>query len=448
MVDDAELVARSRKRDREAFGALVDRHQRLVFGVALARTRDPALAEDVAQEAFVAAWRDLGRLREGDRIGPWVAGIARNLAAGAVRTRARREATALPVNDEVAASPEDDLLAAEDRALLSRALADVPEAFREVLVLYYLEGESITRIAAALELREDLVKQRLSRGRRALRESVARRVESALDRARHRPHLRAAVLAALGTLGVATAAHASRAGKAAFMITAKQGALAGAALAAVAGGAIWLARGSSHATTTPTPPPTSAPTTRTAAASPPRANSPVVAKRDTPAEHAERLAAIRAEAARHAAATPAAPAAGPTPTSAGGGGGDVEGGGGGAKPPVDGDMDKDYIRSSMQALVPMLGDCYSDALQRSPGLGAGSIAVDFTIEGEPDAGGVISESKVDATESSLTDPGLRECIEQTMYSLDISAPTHGGTVKVHYPFSFSPGDDGSGSGSG
>src|SRR5262245_53492858 len=92
---DAELVARSRLRDHEAFGQLVERHQRLVFGVALARCHDPALAEDLAQEAFVAAWRDLDRLRDGERVGSWVAGIARNLASSAARTSARR-AGALP----------------------------------------------------------------------------------------------------------------------------------------------------------------------------------------------------------------------------------------------------------------------------------------------------------------------------------------------------------------
>lgn len=59
MTSDVELVERSRARDANAFGELVARHQQLVFGVALARCHDPALAEDLAQEAFVTAWRDL-----------------------------------------------------------------------------------------------------------------------------------------------------------------------------------------------------------------------------------------------------------------------------------------------------------------------------------------------------------------------------------------------------
>src|SRR5688500_13678405 len=88
---DGELVDRSRAGDREAFGQLVERHQALVFAVALAATRERTRAEDVAQEAFVSAWRELGKLREHERFGAWVAGIARNVARGQRRTWARRQ---------------------------------------------------------------------------------------------------------------------------------------------------------------------------------------------------------------------------------------------------------------------------------------------------------------------------------------------------------------------
>src|SRR5690242_11076417 len=108
-VADAELVARSRRADAAAFGVLVERHQRLVFGVALARCKDPALAEEVAQEAFVAAWRDLDRLRDVERVGSWVAGIARNLAANATRKSARR--AALTVDEPATVpTPQDEAL--------------------------------------------------------------------------------------------------------------------------------------------------------------------------------------------------------------------------------------------------------------------------------------------------------------------------------------------------
>ncbi|HEU4728875.1 MAG TPA: sigma-70 family RNA polymerase sigma factor, partial [Kofleriaceae bacterium] len=235
---DADLVARSRARDAAAFGALVERHQRLVFGVALARCGDPALAEEVAQDAFVAAWRDLDRLRDAERVGAWVAGIARNLAASAARTRARRDGVTGPEAPAVP-TPEDEVLGREDRALLARALAEVPAAHREVLVLYYLEGESIARIAASLGIREDLVKQRLSRGRTALRDTVARRVETALAQVRPGRGFGAGVVAAVSALAARNAVAANAAGKLGVLMSASQK-LAIALAALVVAGATWF----------------------------------------------------------------------------------------------------------------------------------------------------------------------------------------------------------------
>lgn len=265
---DAELVARSRRHDAEAFSELVERHQRLVFGVALARCHDPALAEDVAQEAFVAAWRDLDRLRDVDRVGSWVAGIARNLAASAARDRARR--ADVPVLEQASVpTPQDEALAREDRELLQRALADVPDSYRETLVLYYMEGESVAAISDSLGIREDLVKQRLSRGRRALRDGVNARVETVLARARTGPTFRAGVITAIMASGARDATAAATAGKAMTMLATKKVAIAGltaktfaaaAVTCAVAGGAVWYgvrgddkpARSAAQTMTTPT----------------------------------------------------------------------------------------------------------------------------------------------------------------------------------------------------
>src|SRR5262245_61281853 len=91
MRSDPELVACAQAGDRDAFAALVDRYQRLVIGVALSITRDRALAEDIGQEAFVAAWKNLTKLDDPARIAPWLAGIARNLANNAIRKHARRK---------------------------------------------------------------------------------------------------------------------------------------------------------------------------------------------------------------------------------------------------------------------------------------------------------------------------------------------------------------------
>src|SRR5690606_21221931 len=108
---DAELGARVKARDRDGFAALVASYQAAVVGAALAITRDAALAEDLAQEVFVAAWRDLGRLRDAGRVGPYLVAAARNHARSAVRRRARRAAAGergAPPPPEPAPTPHDE----------------------------------------------------------------------------------------------------------------------------------------------------------------------------------------------------------------------------------------------------------------------------------------------------------------------------------------------------
>lgn len=420
---DAELVALCRRgSDTEAFRQLVERHKDLVFAVALAHTGDPALAEDVAQEAFVAAWRDIGRLREPDRIGSWVAGIARNLAHGAVRSRARRHRHQLD-EPPPTATPEDEVLAREDRALLARALAEVPAAHREALVLHYLEGLPVARIAEVLGVREDLVKQRLSRGRRALRASVATRVEAALVRARPGALFSAGVVAAARTPTAVSAA-----GKGLAMVSMKKTAIAAAAVVtvALAGGALYLERADGGEAEPDAPGIGNQSNRRAASARSPAAAKPepAMVRRIDPATRAARLEAIRR--ARR-------------PSAAGGGRRPA-----GKEPPpalasAEGDLEKEYIRDAVQGLIPLLAECYQQGLERDPAL-AGRVTVDFTIEGEPEVGGVVGESSIRT--SSIDDPAVLECIQETMYALEIEPPSGGGVVQVTYPFEFRPDDAG------
>jgi RNA polymerase sigma factor (sigma-70 family) len=419
MTADSELVERCRRRDTGAFGELVERHQRLVIGVALARCGDPALAEEVAQEAFVTAWRDLDHLREGARVGSWFAGIARNLAASATRRRVRRDAAALPEPAPVP-TPADLAIDREDRDLLARALADLPDAQREVLVLFYLDGESIARIAADLGTTDDVVKQRLSRGRRALRDGVADRVESALTRVRDRPSLRAGVVAALPATTAPKLAASSAAGKVFTMMSTTKWAIAAATVAAT-GGAIWLGTSARHDDAHASAP--AAPITAAAR----RAPGSLHVRRIDPATRDKLIEQIRAvQRATHdgASSQPAALGTsprGPAPQL--------------ALPPAH-DFDAAYVDSAVRELRPLLLQCYETALDSHPGL-AGKLVVHFTIEGDPDIGGVVGDSEVDAAASTIQDAAMGECVTQTMYALEIDPPP-GGTADVRYPFVFTP----------
>lgn len=434
-ISDADLVERSLRHDEAAFGSLVERHQRLVFGVALARCGDPALAEDVAQDAFVTAWRDLDRLRDAARVGSWVAGIARNLASNAARHRARRCAEAPPPESPPVPTPEDEVLGREDRELLQRALAGVPAAHREVLVLYYIEGESIARIAASLGIREDLVKQRLSRGRRALRETVARRVEAALARVRPGRGFGAGVVAAVSALAARKAVAANATGKVMLLMSGSHKGVLAIAIAAlvVAGGATWLVvRDRDHPGAEATAAPATPTTPKSPLATPAEAPGPLHVRRlRDAAERAALVEQIRIARTQRAGAAPriapspapgAVASSGPAPAL--------------PEPVPEPVVDKAYIRRAVRELLPLLRDCYDQGLEREPAL-AGTVVVDFTIEGEPGVGGVIGRSAIDPAGTTLPDAAARECIQETMYALEIDPPADGSVVTVRYPFAFS-----------
>ncbi len=203
---DAELVTAAVRGERAAFGALVERYQGVVCAVSYSRTGDRALSEDVAQETFIAAWRQLDRLRETGKIRAWLCGIARNLASKA-RKRSDRE-TAFEGELVATDNPFEAACDAESERVMRDAMSRVPETYREPLLLHYSEGLSVREIADALELSEAAVMQRLSRGRQYLAAGVTDLVERALRAQRTRRSLVAAVLAAL-PLAIPSPAEAS-----------------------------------------------------------------------------------------------------------------------------------------------------------------------------------------------------------------------------------------------
>lgn len=203
---DAELLAATRRGEHAAFGALVERYQGVVCAVTYSRTGDRALSEDVAQDTFLAAWRQLDQLREVERLCAWLCGIARNLARKA-RRKTSREALVDPsaesitaVRDGAEGGPFERVSEHESEHLVREALHRVPEAYREVLVLYYREQRSVRDVAAALGISEAAALQRLSRGRQHLADGVTQLVERSLRSALPRKSLVAGVLAALPAL--------------------------------------------------------------------------------------------------------------------------------------------------------------------------------------------------------------------------------------------------------
>jgi RNA polymerase sigma factor (sigma-70 family) len=205
---DIELLHASRAGHTEAFGRLVRRYQSLAWAVALGATGDPALSEEIAQEAFVTAWTELSTLRDLDKFSAWLCGIVRNLARYA-RRHQRRHAPGSPedAGEHLARvacpgpSPLDQAISREQHGILRDALGRVPEAYRVPLILFYSERKSLEQVARCLDLSEQTVKQRLCRGRKYLKQSVEQRLARAVAASVPRAGLGVAVLAAISLSG-------------------------------------------------------------------------------------------------------------------------------------------------------------------------------------------------------------------------------------------------------
>ncbi len=168
MESDAEFVSSVRRGDVEAFGRLIERYERSVLAAALAELRDVHLAEDVAQQTLLLAFRRLDTLRDEGKFGPWLMQIARRQVVDAVR--ARRVPVSVPLDDsqhETAdASGNQDWI--ENEHLLS-LVARLPDHERVLVGLRYFDGHSMAEIAGITGRPIGTVTKQLSRATRRLR---------------------------------------------------------------------------------------------------------------------------------------------------------------------------------------------------------------------------------------------------------------------------------------
>jgi RNA polymerase sigma factor (sigma-70 family) len=231
--NDTELVSRSLAGDFDAFSSIVSRYQTLICSLAYSRIGNLGLSEDIAQETFITAWKHLRLLREPAKLRAWLCGILRFRIHKSLRREGREPAHHAEPLESAHDSPGSEVIPSEhavgreEEAILWRSLERIPESYREPLILFYREHRSVEAVAAELELSEDAVKQRLSRGRKLLHQEVLAFVEGALERTKPGKSFALAILATLPVLS--TSAKAATLGAAA-----KAGAVAkGAALVGV-----------------------------------------------------------------------------------------------------------------------------------------------------------------------------------------------------------------------
>ncbi|HTL45430.1 MAG TPA: RNA polymerase sigma factor [Vicinamibacterales bacterium] len=159
----AALVDGARAGDRSAFGSLFERFAPMVHGILLARVR-PQDADDLTQEVFLSGMQQLHTLREARAFGGWIATIARNAAVDLYR----RSPVTTELPPTLAAPPPPAAEAAE----VLRAIRELPDAYRETLILRLVEGMSGPEIAAKTGLAAGSVRVNLHRGMKLLRERL------------------------------------------------------------------------------------------------------------------------------------------------------------------------------------------------------------------------------------------------------------------------------------
>lgn len=159
---DAQLVARCRKGDEDAWRELVERFSRYVYAICARVYRLPESdAEDVFQEVFARSFEHLGRLRDDDAIRPWLAQLTRRLCVDRLRASAR----VAPSGDELEppGEPADPFGELDEALSVHDALGTLPEDCREILDRFFARDESYRTIGDALDLPAGTIASRISR---------------------------------------------------------------------------------------------------------------------------------------------------------------------------------------------------------------------------------------------------------------------------------------------
>ncbi len=179
---DASLALSASRGDRQAFGRLVDRHKRSVYGLCLRLLRHPEDGRDAAQETFVRAFAALETYDPALPVGPWILRIARNHCLDLLRRRSGRPAEVAldggpegdtpELPDRATPAPDETLAARQQAGRLEQAVAALPAHYREVVQLFHVEHLSYKEIARTMDVPIGTVMTWLHRARARLRQAL------------------------------------------------------------------------------------------------------------------------------------------------------------------------------------------------------------------------------------------------------------------------------------
>src|SRR5882757_10239361 len=172
------LVGAARSGDRAAFGRLYDRYARMVHGILLARV-PPREVDDLVQEVFLLALRQLHALRDVSRFGAWLGAITRNRANDYFRKVIPDEKAAEPMDENHGDERSNDHAAEQEAAAILEVIRGLPDAYREPLILWLVEGMTGPEIAERTGLTHGSVRVNLYRGMQLLRGKLAQTARGA-----------------------------------------------------------------------------------------------------------------------------------------------------------------------------------------------------------------------------------------------------------------------------
>lgn len=187
--DDAELARSIAQRDGRAFETLMRRHNRMLYRIARSILKADADAEDAVQDAYLAAFRNIGRFQGGSKLSTWLARIVINEAYQRLRKQ-KRAGSVVPLDaygrseegemaDMTTELPEAAAMRAELRRMLERKIDELPEQFRTVYMLREVEEMTVEETAECLDVAAQTVRTRAFRARALLRESLAKEIDVA-----------------------------------------------------------------------------------------------------------------------------------------------------------------------------------------------------------------------------------------------------------------------------
>ena len=184
-MEEKELIIRAKNGDQDAFGQLVLAHQNKVYTLCVHMVTDREEAADLAQEAFLKAWRSLSSFQEASSFATWMHRLTTNVCLDYLRKQTRRQniSTAVSLDDEEAGwtepadhsqDPQYQLERLERKQALARALKELPEHHRRMLIMREVSGMSYQEIADALDADLGTIKSRIARARERLRKILLR----------------------------------------------------------------------------------------------------------------------------------------------------------------------------------------------------------------------------------------------------------------------------------